>query len=104
METEPQRAMLAGRVIGYRLNPRGIPRVKAEVTMHKLGVPIAFASCACAYCGRENPNIPVPSRGLTLPYQGYRSRVGTAFVLPVLCDFCGNWFYIGWREDPRIPE
>lgn len=103
METEPRRAMLAGRVLGHRLNPRGIPRVKSDVTMQKLGVPIAFVKCACAYCGHENPNIPVPPRGLDLPFRGCRDRTGTAYVLPVLCDFCGNWYYIGWRQDPRAP-
>lgn len=101
MDTEPRRAMLAGRVLGHRLNPNGLPRVKSEVTMHKLGVPIAFVTCACPYCGHENPNVPVPSRGLDLPFKGYRNRTGTAYALPVLCDFCGNWFYIGWQEDPR---
>jgi hypothetical protein len=101
MDTEPRRAMLAGRVLGHRLNPSGLPKVKSTVTMHKLGMPIAFASCPCAYCGHENPNVPVPPKGLELPFRGYRDRKGTAFVLPVMCDFCGNWFYIGWKEDPR---
>lgn len=104
MEQEPRRAMLAGRVIGHRLNPRGLPKVKSEVTMHKVGVPIAFVKCACPYCGHENPNIPVPSPGLDVPYRGTRDRQGTAFTLPVLCDFCGSWFYIGFERDPRMPE
>ncbi len=104
METEPRRAMLAGRVLGHRLNPRGLPRVESTITMNKLGVPISFVTCACPYCGYENPNIPVPLRGLTLPFKGYRDRTGTAYVLPVLCDFCGNWFYIGWQKDPRSPD
>ncbi len=103
-EQEPRRAMLAGRVIGHRLNPRGLPKIKSDVTMHKLGVPIAFVKCACAYCGHENPNIPVPSPGLEVPFRGMRNRSGSAYTLPVLCDFCGNWFYVGFERDPRVPE
>lgn len=102
LDSEPRRAVLAGRVLGHRLNPRGLARVSVQVTMTKLGMPIAFTKCPCPYCGRENPNIPVTERGLELPHKGQRDRTGAAFTLPVLCDFCGNEFCVAWGEDPRL--
>ena len=101
LETEQRRAVLAGRVLGHRLNPRGDDRIPLSVTMSKLGIPMAFVSCACAYCGRKNPNVPVPQRALDLACEGRRSAQGAAYALPVLCDFCGNEFYVAYDEDPR---
>jgi len=101
METEPRRAVLAGRVIGHRLNPHGLSRVPVGTTMTKLGVAIAFISCACPNCGRENPNIPVPQRALDLQFEGRLTAEGAAFALPVICDFCGSEFYVAFGEDPR---
>jgi len=103
LETEPRRAVMAGRVIGHRLNPHGLPRVPVGTTMTKLGVPIAFLTCACAHCGRENPNIPVPQRGLDLPCTGRLTAGSAAYALEVLCDFCGNYFAATFDQDPRSP-
>jgi hypothetical protein len=101
LDTEPRRAVLAGRAFGHRLNPHGLKQVPVGTTMLKLGVPVAFVSCACAYCGRDNPNVPVPQHALDLTYEGRRTAEGAPYALPVLCDFCGNDFSVVFNGDPR---
>lgn len=101
LNTEPRRAVLAGRAIGHRLNPRGVRRVPVGTTMTKLGLAIAFRTVACPYCGRDNHNVPVTQRGLDLACEGRRAPDGAAYALPVLCDFCGNDFFVTFDEDLR---
>ncbi|MFO7698250.1 MAG: hypothetical protein R6X16_13990 [Anaerolineae bacterium] len=101
LDTEPRRAVLAGRAIGHRLNPRGVRRVPVGTTMTKLGLAIAFRTVACPYCGRDNHNVPVTQRGLDLACEGRRTPDGAACALPVLCDFCGNDFFVTFDEDLR---
>jgi hypothetical protein len=101
LETEPRRAVLAGRAFGHRLNPHGLKKIPVSTTMLKLGVPVAFVSGDCAYCGRTNPNVPVPQRALELTYEGRRTADGAPYALPVQCDFCGNDFYLVFSADPR---
>ncbi|MGI6368745.1 MAG: HEAT repeat domain-containing protein [Anaerolineae bacterium] len=101
LESEPRRAVLAGRVLGHRLNPRGASTVPLNTTITQLGIAIAFMACDCAWCGRKNPNVPVPQRALTLGCQGRRSAEGAAYALPVVCDFCGHEFQVCFEQDPR---
>jgi hypothetical protein len=101
LDTEPRKAVLAGRTLGHRLNPRGVSRVPVGTTMTKLGMPIAFITCNCAHCGHPNPNIPVSQRGAKLACTVRRESGSAPYAVPVLCDFCGNDFYVLWDEDPR---
>lgn len=51
--------------------------------------------------GAQNIGIPVPERGLYIPFYGQSDNTRGVYTLPVLCDYCGKEFFIAWNDEPR---
>ena len=99
--SDPERACLAGRVLGVKMtNDSKNDMIDARVCQIMYGLDMAFVSCVCGSCGAMNKGIPVPPRGPMVPYYGQKDEHG-AYAIPVHCDKCGVVFYVAWDSDPR---
>jgi hypothetical protein len=94
IETDPCRAVQAGRALGRKLS-RGQPEMIAEDTTAAVyGIRVAFTVYSCSFCGKFNIGIPVSTRWLS--FYGQKDSKGANHALPVLCDFCNKEFYLCW--------
>ena len=97
-----RKSILAGRVIGRKIDGGKSEIIRPEYAKFRFGLPIAFVPCPCGHCGEINSGIPVPEFGAYKGYYGQTDLQGV-FFLPVLCDYCSKEFFIAWDEDPRTP-
>jgi hypothetical protein len=100
LDTDPRKAILAGRVLGRKLAGGRLGTIQAQSAAMRLGIPVSFITCNCAKCGQANIGIPCPAGGL-FDYGSEGKADGFAYALPVLCDFCNKEFYVAWSYDPR---
>ncbi len=98
---DPRKSVLAGRVLGRKLDGGRQDMIPEQVTMLLFRVKIAFTPCVCGRCGELNVGIPVPEKGLYIGFYGQTDDKHGAYALPVLCDYCGKEFFIAWDSDPR---
>ena len=99
--SDPKRACLAGRVLGSKMEADlKTDMIPAQMCQIMYGLDAAFISCVCGVCGAMNKGIPVPPRGPMVPYYGQSDDQG-AYAIPVVCDKCGDVFYVAWDSDPR---
>lgn len=101
-DNDVRKSVLAGRVIGRKVDRGRMEIIRPEYAKTLFGLPIAFVPCSCGHCGKINAGIPVPEFGAYKGYYGQKHFQGV-FFLPVLCDYCSEEFFIAWDEDPRIP-
>jgi len=64
LDKNPRKSVLAGRVLGRKMDGGKKDMVHAQTTMIMFGVQIAFTPCVCGYCDKLNVGIPVPESGL----------------------------------------
>lgn len=74
--------------------------VPLEVSLVKYSVTRAFTGATCAFCGWPNTGIPIPPKGLYLPFYSQKDDKG-AYAVPAICDRCGNEFYLVWDQVPE---
>lgn len=94
IDTDPSRAVLAGRVLGRKLSRGKSEMISEDISYMVFGIRIAFTAYACPHCDKVNPGIPVPSRYLS--FFGQEDDKNCDYALPILCDFCGKGFYLCW--------
>lgn len=101
LDSDPGKGVLAGRVLGRKMDAGSQQMIHAQISAIRFGIQVAFTPCVCGHCGQLNVGIPVPERGLYTPFYGQQDDQNCAYALPVLCDFCGKEFFIAWDSDPR---
>ena len=101
LNTDPRKSILAGRVLGRKIDGGKEDMIHAQTAMIMFGVQVAFTPCVCGCCGKLNVGIPVPKNGLYIGFYGQTDNKRGAYALPVLCDYCGKEFFIAWDTDPR---
>ena len=101
IDRDPRKSVLAGRVLGRKMDGGKEDMIPSQVAMMLYGVPIAFTPCVCGHCSKLNIGIPVPEKGLCIGFYGQKDDKQAAYALPVLCDYCGKKFFIAWDSDPR---
>jgi tetratricopeptide (TPR) repeat protein len=99
--SDPRKGVLAGRVLGRKMDAGSQQMIHAQISAIRFGIQVAFTPCVCDHCGQLNVGIPVPERGLYTPFYSQQDDQNCAYALPVLCDFCGKEFFIAWDSDPR---
>ena len=99
--SDPRKSVLAGRVLGRKVDAGSQQMIHAQISAIRFGIQVAFTPCVCGHCGQLNVGIPVPEGGLYTPFYGQQDDQNCAYALPVLCDFCGKEFFIAWDSDPR---
>lgn len=100
LDSDPNRASLAGRVLGYKITKGSDEFIFSEIARIYYGINVSFIPCSCVYCGHTNKGIAAPANGPRVPYYHQKDDKG-AYAVPVLCDKCGKDFFIVWDEDPR---
>lgn len=100
LDSDPNRASLAGRVLGYKITKGSDEFIFSEIARIYYGINVSFIPCSCVYCGHTNKGIAAPANGPRVPYYHQENDKG-AYAVPVLCDKCGKDFFIVWDEDPR---
>ncbi len=74
--------------------------VPLEVSLVKYSVTRAFTGSVCAFCGWPNAGIPIPPKGLYLPFYSQKEDKGK-FAVPAICDRCNQEFYLVWDTQPE---
>jgi hypothetical protein len=74
--------------------------VPLEVSLVKYGVTRAFTGAVCAFCGWPNTGIPIPPKGLYLPFYSRKDDQGV-YAVPAICDRCNQEFYLVWDQPPE---
>ena len=100
-QSNPRKSVLAGRVLGRKIDAGKQDMVHAQTSSIVFGINVAFTPCVCGHCGKLNVGIPVPEGGLYTPFYGQENDQNCAYSLPVICDHCGKEFFIAWDSDPR---
>ena len=98
--SDPRRASLAGRVLGRKIAKGSDDMIHAEIGQMMYGIAASFIPCSCVHCGHLNRGIAAPPRGPWVPYYHQTDDEG-AYAIPVLCDRCGEEFFVVWDTDPR---
>ena len=99
LHSDPQRASLAGRVLGRKLAKGSDDMIHAENALIMYGFSASFIPCPCVHCGYFNRGIAAPPGGPMVPYYHQSDDKG-AYAVPVLCDKCGKEFFVVWDTDP----
>lgn len=100
-QSDPRKSVLAGRVLGRKIDAGKQDMVHAQTSSIMFGINVAFTPCVCGHCGKLNVGIPVPEGGLYSPFYGQQDDQNCVYSLPVICDNCGKEFFIAWDSDPR---
>lgn len=98
--SDPQRASLAGRVLGRNAAKGSDDMIHAEIARMLYGLDLSFLPCPCVHCGKPNLGIPAPPKAPWVAYYHQDNDRG-AYAVPVLCDGCGKEFFVVWDQDPR---
>ena len=101
LDSDPRKSILAGRVLGRKIDAGSQKMIHAQTSMIMFGIQVAFTPCVCGHCDKLNVGIPVPEKGLYIGFYGQEDDKKGVYPLPVLCDYCGKEFFIAWDEDPR---
>jgi hypothetical protein len=99
-DSDPGRASLAGRVLGRKMARGYDDIIPADVARLRYGISASFLVCGCAHCGHFNKGIPAPPKAPYVAYYAQKDDRG-AYAVPVLCDACGQGFFVVWDRDPR---
>lgn len=100
MNTDFNKACLAGRVLGRNIDKGRYEMIPAQTVQLSYGIDASFISCTCIYCGHLNNGIAAPPNGPMVGYYHQKNNEG-AYAIPVLCDKCSKEFFVVWDMDPR---
>jgi len=100
-QIDPRKSVLAGRVLGRRIDAGKQEMVHSATSYNFFGIKVAFTPCVCGFCNYPNVGIPVPEGGLNEAFYSQQDDKNCVYSLPVLCDHCGKQFFITWDRDPR---
>ena len=96
LNTDTRKAILGGRVVGRKLSENDKRIVRAQIAAMYIGINLPFIACICVECGNLNYGIPCPN-GNAYDFGAESSPEGFSLALPVLCDHCGEEYYVTWR-------
>ncbi|MFA4851337.1 MAG: hypothetical protein WC868_09070 [Bacteroidales bacterium] len=97
--SDPWHSSLAGRVIGKKIQKDSDNLIGPSTVSMIYGIDASVIICSCQFCGFPNKGILAPPNGRNVAYYSQDNDKG-AYSIPVLCDKCGNKFYVAWDQDP----